>query len=282
MLKGYHRYMNNSSLIHPMPDVALLQAVMDIARDASAAIMNVYAGEFTVDHKQDDSPLTQADRAAHVLITNALQKLTPDVPVLSEESPPALHDFATRRHWPQFWLVDPLDGTREFINRNGEFTVNIALVQQHQPVLGVLAVPAKQVIYTGMRGQGAQRIVAHQPPQIITTRKTLTVPVIVGSRSHSGHSLDGFLDKLGHYQLDSVGSALKFCRVAEGTADCYPRFGPTSEWDTAAGQAIVEAAGGAVFDLTGQVLSYNRRESLLNPHFIVVGDRQFAWQGLIG
>lgn len=282
MLKGYHYSMHATPLMESISDTALLQAVIAIAREASAAIMNVYAGEFAVDHKQDDSPLTQADRASHTLITRALQQLTPGIPVLSEESPSEFHDFATRRRWNQFWLVDPLDGTREFIKRNGEFTVNIALVKNHEPVLGVLAVPATDVIYTGVRGLGAQRIAAGQQVQTISTRTAPPVPIIVGSRSHGADSLDNFLHKLGNHRLDSVGSALKFCRVAEGSADCYPRFGPTSEWDTAAGQAIVEAAGGAVFDMSGHVLSYNRRESLLNPHFIVVGDQQFAWQPLIG
>ncbi|MES1196759.1 MAG: 3'(2'),5'-bisphosphate nucleotidase CysQ [Steroidobacter sp.] len=274
--------MNPDSLIENIVDADLLNAVISIARDASAAIMNVYAGEFTVDHKSDHSPLTQADKAAHHIITTALQKLTPEIPVLSEESPAEFHDFATRRRWSRFWLVDPLDGTREFVQRNGEFTVNIALIKQHQPVLGVIAVPASGIVYSGAQGLGAQRIVDKQVTTRINSRKARPVPTIVGSRSHRGDSLNDFLVRLGAHQLCSVGSSLKFCRVAEGSADCYPRLSPTSEWDTGAGQAIVEAAGGAVFDLSGQVLSYNRRESLLNPHFIVVGDPQFAWRHLIG
>lgn len=271
----------NTTFVKTLTDAQLLEAVVSIARKASAAIMNVYAGEFTVDHKSDDSPLTQADRAAHTVITNELHTLTPDIPVLSEESSPECHDYAMRQQWTQFWLVDPLDGTREFIQRNGEFTVNIALVKQHQPVLGVIAIPASDVIYSGAIGLGAQRIAGHQGAVSITTRKAASVPVVVGSRSHSGDSLNLFLNRLGSYQLSSVGSALKFCRVAEGSADCYPRLSPTSEWDTGAGQAIVEAAGGAVFEVSGEVLSYNR-ESLLNPHFVAVGDRQFAWRHLIG
>jgi len=255
---------------------------MRIARDASAAIMSVYVSDFAVDQKSDHSPLTQADRAAHHIISTALQKMTPDIPVLSEESPAEFHQFATRRQWSRFWLVDPLDGTREFIQRNGEFTVNIALVEGHQPVLGVIAIPATGVIYSGTPLLGAQRVVGLESASRIKTRKPEVPPVIVGSRSHRGDSLHDFLQRLGNYQLNSVGSALKFCRIAEGSADCYPRLSPTSEWDTAAGQAIVEAAGGAVLDLGGQALRYNERESLLNPHFIVIGDPQFAWQRLIG
>jgi len=163
-----------------------------------------------------------------------------------------------------------------------EFTVNIALIQDHAPVLGVIAIPATGAIYSGGKGLGAQRCQDKQNPTGIHTRKTEPIPTVVGSRSHRGDSLNHFLTQLGAHQLLSVGSALKFCRVAEGSADCYPRLSPTSEWDTAAGQAIVEAAGGAVFDISGKVLSFNRRESLLNPHFVVVGDPQFAWQRLIG
>ena len=274
--------MNPDQPINNSQRAELLQAVIRIARDASAAIMNVYAGEFTVNEKSDHSPLTQADRAAHQLITSALQKLTADIPVLSEESPAELHDFAIRRQWSRFWLVDPLDGTREFIQRNGEFTVNIALVEQHQPVLGVIAVPSTDVVYSGARSVGAYRSIDHQPAVRIRTRKAPSIPIVVGSRSHRGDSLNEFLTRLSAHELCAVGSALKFCRVAEGSADCYPRLSPTSEWDTAAGQAIVEAAGGAVMNLSGEVLSYNRRESLLNPHFIVVGDPQFAWHHLIG
>jgi len=271
-----------NTLIEYLSDAALLQSVIDIARKASAAIMSVYATDFSVDHKSDNSPLTQADRAAHTVITTALHQLTPEIPVLSEESPPEYHDYAVRRRWTRFWLVDPLDGTKEFIRRNGEFTVNIALVKQHAPVLGVIAIPAADLVYSGAQGQGAQRIAGTQLPTPIATRKAPSTPVVVGSRSHGGDSLNLFLSRLGNYQLSSVGSALKFCRVAEGTADCYPRLGPTSEWDTGAGQAIVEAAGGAVFEISGEALRYNQRHSLLNPHFIAVGDRQFAWRHLIG
>ena len=262
----------------PLLNTALLQTVVQIARDASAAIMQVYASEFAVDHKSDASPLTLADREAHRIITTGLQQLTPTIPVLSEESPAAHHAYATRQHWSQFWLVDPLDGTREFVQRNGEFTVNIALIRQHRPVLGVITIPATDVVYCGAQGLGAQRSAGMQTTTLHVRRPAAKPPVIVGSRSHRGDSLDAFLQRIGPHELCAVGSALKFCRIAEGSADCYPRLSPTSEWDTAAGQAIVEAAGGQVLDLAGQPLCYNQRESLLNPSFIAIGDPALVWQ----
>ena len=263
------------------PTPALLKAVIDIAQQASRAIMQIYAGEFAVENKQDDSPLTQADGEAHRIITAGLQALTPNIPVLSEESPASTHEFNTRRHWETLWLVDPLDGTREFINRNGEFTVNIALIHQHRPVLGVVAIPASQTIYTGAVGLGAQRIDEHGSRSIRTLQSARSVPIVVGSRSHRGDSLDALLSRLDPHELCAVGSALKFCRVAEGVADFYPRLGPTSEWDTAAGQAVLEAAGGKVIDLHGSPLRYNQRESLLNPHFLAFGDATVNWLGLL-
>lgn len=264
------------------PSVALLNDVLAIAREAGEAIMRVYAQEFAVEHKDDDSPLTQADRQAHQIITTRLQALTPHIPVLSEESPAEHHAFAMRSQWPTLWLVDPLDGTREFIKRNGEFTVNIALIHQHRPLLGVVTVPAADLAYTGAVGLGAQRIRGAQTPERIHIRVPhASTPVVVGSRSHRGDSLDALLARLGPHELCAVGSALKFCRVAEGEADFYPRLGPTSEWDTAAGQAVLEAAGGGVFNLQGQPLSYNQRDTLLNPEFMAVGDPAFAWQPLL-
>lgn len=264
------------------PSAALLAAVLDIARAASAAIMRVYAGEFTVALKADESPLTLADAQAHELIVSHLQTLTPDIPILSEESPAEHHAHATRAQWPTLWLVDPLDGTREFVKRNGEFTVNIALIHQHRPVLGVVAIPAEGAAYAGGVGLGAQRVRAERSPQPIHAQQPFRpTPIVVGSRSHSSSAVDELLAKIGDHELCSVGSALKFCRVAEGAADFYPRLGPTSEWDTAAGQAVLEAAGGQVLNLQGEPLSYNRRATLLNPDFMAVGDAQFPWRKLL-
>lgn len=266
------------------PELTTLRAVLDIARTASAAILRVYDSEFAVEIKQDDSPLTLADRQAHELISVALGKLTPQIPVLSEESPAEHHHPHVRQQWPTLWLVDPLDGTREFIKRNGEFTVNIALIHQHRSVLGVVAAPALNQAYLGANHIGAYRTLLDDPAaplETIHTRALSQPPVVVGSRSHGGDSLDTLLARLGGHELCAVGSALKFCRVAEGSADLYPRLSPTSEWDTAAGQAVLEAAGGQVLNLDGMPLRYNQRETLLNPHFMALGDAAFDWQRLL-
>lgn len=269
----------------PQADSALadlLSAAVEIARAAGEAIMRVYATEFSVDHKADDSPLTLADREAHRIIVSRLRSLTPEIAVLSEESAASQHDFARRGAWHELWLVDPLDGTREFVKRNGEFTVNIALIRSHRPVLGVVMIPAANTVYFAAEGLGARRAAGNQAAERIRTRTPARAPpVIVGSRSHGGDSLQALLQRLGPHELCAVGSALKFCRVAEGAADFYPRLGPTCEWDTAAGQAVLEGAGGAVLDLQGLPLRYNRRETLLNPHFMAVGDPQFAWRHLV-
>jgi 3'(2'), 5'-bisphosphate nucleotidase len=258
-----------------LPD--LLEAVRAIAESAAHAILKVYATDFSVEHKADTSPLTEADQAAHRIITAALARLTPDIPVLSEESPPLQHDFGTRSQWSSLWLVDPLDGTREFVNRNGEFTINIALVRKHLPVLGVVMAPAQELTYCGARDHGAFRHQRGVTQPVHVMRPSRVRPVVAGSRSHRGASLDALLDRLGDHELLSVGSALKLCLVAEGTADLYPRLGDTFEWDTAAGQAVLEAAGGAVVDLDGQPLRYNARESLRNPHFLACGDLSREW-----
>jgi len=255
----------------------LMPAVLEIGDAASRAILEVYGTEFTVDEKADTSPLTAADRAAHDIITRGLLSLTPGIPVLSEESPPGDHEYATRRQWAELWLVDPLDGTREFVKRNGEFTVNIALIRNHRPVLGIVLAPALDLAYGGAEGLGAWRRHQAETHAIAARRPARQLPVIAGSRSHRGASLDAWLARLGEHELKSVGSALKLCLVAEGTVDAYPRLGDTSEWDIAAGQAVLEAAGGAVLDLEGQPLRYNARESLLNPHFIACGDPAREW-----
>jgi 3'(2'), 5'-bisphosphate nucleotidase len=185
-----------------------------------------------------------------------------------------------RGAWPELWLVDPLDGTREFIGRNGEFTVNVALIRAHRPVLGVVAAPALGLTYYATLGHGAYRARDGRSPQPIRVRPAADPLVVVGSRSHRGDSLDGLLAKLGPHELRPMGSALKFCLVAEGSADFYPRLGPTSEWDTAAAQAVLETAGGAVTTLDGQPLRYNERDTLLNPHFLAFGDRSRHWPAL--
>jgi 3'(2'), 5'-bisphosphate nucleotidase len=258
----------------------LLPAVLSLVEEAGAAVMAVYATTHGVEYKADESPITRADRAAHDILSRGLSRLTPSIPVLSEEAE-AAHAPTVRRQWPELWLVDPLDGTREFIGRNGEFTVNVALIRGHRPVLGVVAAPALGLIYHAVSGHGAFRRRADAAPEPIAVRRAASPLVIVGSRSHRGDSLDAMLARVGPHELKPMGSALKFCLVAEGSADFYPRLGPTSEWDTAAAQAVLETAGGAVIRLDGQPLDYNARDTLLNPEFLAYGDRTRRWTDLV-
>ncbi|HHQ14291.1 MAG TPA: 3'(2'),5'-bisphosphate nucleotidase [Chromatiales bacterium] len=253
----------------------LLPPVIDIARAAGREILAIYESDFEVETKADHSPLTAADSAAHRLIVARLNELTPDIPVWSEES--AAIPYSERAGWTRFWLVDPLDGTKEFIKRNGEFTVNIALVEGHEPVLGIVHVPVSGRDYFGARGHGAFLDSGGEPQPIHVQRPAADPVRVVGSRSHRGASLEHFLQKLGPHEIVPMGSSLKLCLVASGDADVYPRLGPTSEWDTAAAQAVVECAGGFVVDLDGHPLRYNTRVEVLNPYFIVYGDDSRDW-----
>jgi 3'(2'), 5'-bisphosphate nucleotidase len=260
---------------------ALLTGMAEVARAAGAEIMRIYERGFSVQTKEDRSPLTEADLASQRIIARGLAALAAEIPLLGEES--ASIDIAQRREWRTLWLVDPLDGTREFVNRNGEFTVNIALVHAHEPIAGVLYVPAHDVMYSGARGLPATRADAGGAPRIITaTSKAGNRPRVLGSRSHRGSSLDAMLAKLGAHELVSAGSALKFGWLAEGRADLYPRLSPTSEWDTAAGQAIVEAAGAHIVGLDGKPLRYNERDTLINPSFLGWADASRNWLQLLG
>jgi 3'(2'), 5'-bisphosphate nucleotidase len=256
----------------------ILEQLVGISRRAGDAILEWYEGDMGITQKADSSPLTKADLASHDVIDAALTKLWSDIPVLSEESADIPWD--TRKNWQQYWLVDPLDGTKEFINRNGEFTVNIALIRDHQPVMGVVYVPVTDVCDFGARGVGAWRQQGTLAATAIDVRQPAAEPaIIVGSRSHANPELASQLNQLGPHELISMGSSLKFCRVAEGLADFYPRLGPTCEWDTAAAQAVVEAAGGQVVKIDGSPLTYNTKEEYLNPFFFVFGDpaREWLW-----
>lgn len=243
----------------------MLETVCQLARDAGAAIMQVYEGQHPVDvaHKKDDSPVTAADLAAHRVIKDGLAVAFPDIPLLSEEDPP---EWEIRQRWQRYWLVDPLDGTKEFLSRNGEFTVNIALIENGQAVLGVVYVPVTGVMYSAAQGK-AWKEENGQRRQI--TVKPAHPPLVVVSRSHADNELKDYLSQLGEHQTVAIGSSLKFCLVAEGEAQLYPRFGPTNIWDTAAGHAVAVAAGAQVNDWQGQPLSYTPRESFLNPGFRV-------------
>lgn len=243
-----------------------------LARAAGREILAVYASDFAPTAKADESPLTEADLRSHRLILDGLARLMPDLPVLSEES--ATLDYAERSSWGRYWLVDPLDGTKEFISRNGEFTVNIALVDGGQPVFGVVYVPVTGITYSGIAGKGAWRESPEGGRVAIRVRSPAASPLrVVGSRSHGNPALGTALAALGPHELRAAGSSIKLCLVAEGSADLYPRLGPTSEWDIAAGQAVVEAAGGRVVRLPDlSALRYNTKADLLNPDFLACGD----------
>jgi len=252
-----------------------LEAVCEIARAAGRRILEVYERGFTIEHKEDRSPLTEADRAAHDVIITELRALTPDISVLSEESAKA--DYAARAGWNRFWLVDPLDGTKEFINRNGEFTVNIALIENGRVVLGAVYVPVAKLIYYACAGQGAFKQQGEAEARPVRVRRfNGGKPIVVASRSHAGPETEAFLKSLGEHDIVSMGSSLKLCLVAEGAADVYPRLGPTMEWDTAAAQCVVEVAGGSVTDLGSRSLVYNKSD-LHNPWFIVSGAGGYDW-----
>ncbi|URQ60400.1 3'(2'),5'-bisphosphate nucleotidase CysQ [Pantoea alhagi] len=244
----------------------MLEQICQLAREAGDAIMNVYDGQAPLDvsHKSDDSPVTAADIAAHRVIIRGLQQLTPEVPIVSEEDPPA---FEVRQHWQRYWLVDPLDGTKEFIKRNGEFTVNIALIDQGKPVLGVVYAPVLGVMYSAAEGKAWKE---ENGQKTLIKIRDARPPLVVVSRSHQdGDELAEYLKQLGEHQTVAIGSSLKFCLVAEGKAQLYPRFGPTNSWDTAAGHAVALAAGAHVHDWKGRSLDYTPRESFLNPGFRV-------------
>lgn len=260
----------------PESQATLLDAVRAIAEDAGRAIMAIYRGSFSVTEKDDRSPLTAADLAAHRSILAGLAALTPDWPVLSEEA--ASNHGPDRHRWQRFWLVDPLDGTREFIKKNGEFSVNIALIEAHKSVLGIVHAPVTGQSWMGARGIPGFRVDADRQRQPLRVQSPAPQCLrVAGSRSHADPRLEGFLNRAGRHHLHPMGSALKFCLVAEGRADVYLRFGATSEWDTAAGQAVLEAAGGQVCDHRLQPLAYNTRPSLINPDFIAFADPGKPW-----
>jgi len=250
-----------------------------LAERAAAAILDVYGSDFAVEHKDDRSPLTAADLASHRVIVDGLNALAPELPVLSEES--AAIAWAERASWTRYWLVDPLDGTREFIKRNGEFTVNIALIVDHRPVLGIVQTPVSGELACAWEGGGTWLSMPGEKARRVGTRRRASPLVVAGSRSHASEHEAALLASLGPCAKLPMGSSLKFVRIAAAEADLYLRLGPTSEWDTAAGQCVLEQAGGAVLDFDGHPFRYNTRESLLNPDFFAVGDREADWSALL-
>ncbi|MEM6160191.1 3'(2'),5'-bisphosphate nucleotidase CysQ [Erwinia sp. P6884] len=245
----------------------MLDKICQLAREAGDAIMEIYEAGTPLDiaQKSDDSPVTAADIAAHKVILQGLSQLSPDIPVLSEEDP---QPWEVRQHWQTYWLVDPLDGTKEFIKRNGEFTVNIALIEMGKPVLGVVYAPVLGVMYSAAEGKAWKEEGGHR--EQIQVREARP-PLVVISRSHATNDeeLKEYLNQMGEHQTTAIGSSLKFCLVAEGKAQLYPRFGPTNIWDTGAGHAVAIAAGAHVHDWQGKTLDYAPRESFLNPGFRV-------------
>jgi 3'(2'), 5'-bisphosphate nucleotidase len=249
--------------------------VKNIAVEAGRSVMSIYEKDFKVQLKSDHSPLTEADLASHSFIVNALIKLTQSIPILSEESGDI--PWTERQSWEHYWLIDPLDGTKEFIKRNGEFTVNIALVSNGIPIFGVVYAPVKEILYFGGIGAngenlGAWKQVGNKNEPISVSSQAHKPVRVVGSRSHQSDDIQVYLSQFDDYELIPMGSSLKICLVAEGQADLYPRLGPTSEWDTAAAHAILLAAGGSCVTYEKHdELMYNTKESLLNPYFIVQG-----------
>ncbi len=250
-----------------------IQEILNIAKEAGEKILEIYTRDFIVETKKDQSPLTEADKASHEVIFKNLTQLYPNITVLSEEGKD--FPYEERKNWESFWLVDPLDGTKEFIKKNGEFTVNIALIEGEYPVLGVIYLPVLGIFYFGIKDKGAYKIDSDGKISEIKVNEPSTKNItIVESRSHPSKDLEEFLNSLNkHYSsIERLqrGSSLKLCAVAEGLADIYPRLGPTMEWDIAAGQAIIEAAGGKVAKLDGERFKYNK-ENLKNDYFLAYG-----------
>lgn len=270
---------------------SLIPSLKEIVKAAGEAILEVYhaSGKIKVENKSDDSPVTKADHAAHIIIDKCLKNLTTKYPVLSEEG--GLPDFATRQSWNRYWLVDPLDGTKEFINKNGEFTVNIALIEGSKAILGIVYVPVTGALYYGVDHQ--ETGVSFAIKEIDGIKSELSVAkvsfdtdlIVVGSRRHGAEALDALLANIetqfSSIKLVSMGSSLKICAIAEGSAHWYPRLALTSEWDTAAAHAVLNGAGGSILNEDLALLNYNQKDSLLNPYFHALGDQSFAWKALI-
>lgn len=271
----------------------LLGKVVDVCIVAGEEILKVYnqSGDVSVELKSDDSPVTAADLAAHKVLVPVLKGLLPSVPLLSEEG--HLPEWSVRKGWETYWIIDPLDGTKEFINRNGEFTVNVALVHKGKPILGVVYVPVSGITYCGLYSsseKGAWKIMNGEKTRI-ESRSLASVSrgdtpfVLVASRRHGAEQVNALINRLeaqfGELQTSSMGSSLKLCLVAEGKADLYPRLALTSEWDTAAAQAVVEAAGGQVLTYNLEDMLYNTKDDILNPFFYVVGDPSHDWPTLL-
>ncbi|WP_418140345.1 3'(2'),5'-bisphosphate nucleotidase CysQ [Marinobacter sp. MA] len=247
---------------------SILPDVIKVADEASEKVLHIYQSDFKVSYKTDDSPITAADTAAHDIITHGLRRISRDIPILSEEGKDI--PWEERKHWRRFWLVDPVDGTKDFTQRTGEFTVNIAMIEDGEPVMGVVIAPALKEAYWGVVGEGAHMRDRAGKIHRIRVAEAKDVKRVVASKNHLNPETRTFIDKLGEHELVQAGSSLKFCRIAEGHADIYPRMGPTCEWDTGAAQAVLVAAGGKVQTVDGKPLKYGKQD-VLNPYFIAAG-----------
>ena len=251
---------------------SMIQDLIYISKLAGNEILDVYDGSFDVTIKDDLSPLTDADRRSNQVITEKLESLYPEIPILSEEGKQI--DFSNRKDWNLFWLIDPLDGTKEFVKRNGEFTVNIALIKNGNPIAGVVYAPVNSVCWYGAENFGSYKITGDADPIRINVKDDAESPIkIVSSRSHPSPKLQSYLDRFENHEIVGMGSSLKICLVADGSAHIYPRLGPTMEWDSGAGHAVLKFAGGYLTDTTtGNELIYNK-EILKNPDFICYGSK---------
>ena len=259
-----------------IPNNKLLLDVCNVSIEAGKEILNFYNNDIEVTHKEDLSPLTKADLASNKIILESLTKLNSNIPILSEES---LVDWSIRKNWKKYWLVDPLDGTKEFIKKNGEFTVNIALIEDNNPILGVIYVPAKSLLYLAEKNKGSfktntkDKLENFEGIQKILVSSQTNRARVIGSRSHSNVTFDNWVkEKFPNADIVQAGSSLKFCLIAEGEADIYPRFGPTSEWDIAAGHMIVNEAGGKIRTFQNDSIKYNTKENIINPEFYAIGN----------
>ena len=258
-----------------IPNNKLLLDVCNVSIEAGKEILNFYNNDIEVTHKEDLSPLTKADLASNKIILESLNNLNSNIPILSEES---LVDWSIRKNWKKYWLVDPLDGTKEFIKKNGEFTVNIALIEDNNPILGVVYVPAKSLLYLAEKNKGSfktntkDKLENFEGIQKILVSSQTKRARVIGSRSHSNATFDNWVkEKFPNADIVQAGSSLKFCLIAEGEADIYPRFGPTSEWDIAAGHMIVNEAGGKIRTFQNDSIKYNTKENIINPEFYAIG-----------
>ena len=264
-----------------MNDSSLLDSVILIAQNAGSKILDIYNSNTfsdSIEFKDDNSPLTIADKASNEIIVDKLEKLNPSIPILSEEGKNI--PYSTRKTWDKFWLIDPLDGTKEFVNRNGEFTVNISLIENNLPILGVIYAPEKSLLYYGIKNNGSYKLITPDNINTLSEFKKININnnttsniKIIGSRSHSNKDFQIWVEKnFSQYEVISIGSSLKLCFLAEGTADIYPRLGPTSEWDIAAGHIILEEAGGKLKSFDNTDILYNTKENIINPNFLAYGN----------